>query len=94
MEREKANKQRIKDGIGWVEIEHDVDKKYKVEMLREKINIWKPRPKDRILRITKLEEDAQKENSTQTNSSEEKEQYSNPKGSTPKNEYPKEETGN
>lgn len=54
---EKTNEERIKEGLGWIEVGKSEDGKHKVEMLREKINIWKPNPKNKILKITEIEQD-------------------------------------
>ena len=56
---EKSNEERIKEGQGWIPIGKSEDGEYKVEMLREKINIWVAPPKDQILRIIKIEPDEQ-----------------------------------
>ena len=49
-----TNEQRIAKGHGWVTIGHSADGKNRVDMLREKIDIWHPK-KDRILRIVTVD---------------------------------------
>ena len=52
----KTNEKRIKEGLEWVTIGNTADGKQRVDMLREKIDIWHPK-KDKILRIINIEQD-------------------------------------